>query len=376
MQRITVVGSGFAAVSAIRRLRRRLPQAELTLVAPDAALVYHPSMIWVPTGLRASERLRIDLQPFLRRHGVRHIAARATGLADGGRSLQTDLGAVANDALLIASGARLGRSLPGIEHAFTPCGGLAMAEALKARLAALDSGRIAVGFGANPAEPVAVRGGPMFELLFGLDTWLRRQGRRDRVQLTFFNAATEPGKRLGAQAVQRMLADMQRRGIDTVLGSPVLGFEPDRVRLQDRAIPADLILFMPGLTGPDWAEASGLPRSPGGFFQADAHCRVPGAERVYVAGDGGSFPGPDWMPKQAHMADLQARAAADNLAAELQGRSATATFRTELACIIDSHDRGTLVYRTPARTVVTPSLRLLHWAKRGFEWWYLRGLRG
>jgi len=25
-----------------------------------------------------------------------------------------------------------------------------------------------------------------------------------------------------------------------------------------------------------------------------------------VAGDSGSFPGPDWMPKQAHMADLQA----------------------------------------------------------------------
>jgi NADH dehydrogenase FAD-containing subunit len=45
------------------------------------------------------------------------------------------------------------------------------------------------------------------------------------------------------------------------------------------------------------------------------------AERVYVVGDSGSFPGPDWMPKQAHMADLQAAAAAENLLADLQGAS-------------------------------------------------------
>ena len=37
----------------------------------------------------------------------------------------------------------------------------------------------------------------MFELLFGLERWLRRQKRRDRIELTFFNAAAEPGRRLG-----------------------------------------------------------------------------------------------------------------------------------------------------------------------------------
>jgi sulfide:quinone oxidoreductase len=57
-----------------------------------------------------------------------------------------------------------------------------------------------------------------------------------------------------------------------------------------------------------------------------------------VAGDAGSFPGPDWMPKQAHMADLQAATAAENLAAELAGRPADKTFKVELMCIVDSLD--------------------------------------
>lgn len=44
-------------------------------------------------------------------------------------------------------------------------------------------------------------------------------------------------------------------------------------------------------------------------------------------------------------------------------------------CIADSLDRGTLIWRTPERNVLLPPSRLLHWAKRGFEWNYLRRYR-
>jgi sulfide:quinone oxidoreductase len=90
-----------------------------------------------------------------------------------------------------------------------------------------------------------------------------------------------------------------------------------------------------------------------------------------VVGDSGSFPGPEWMPKQAHMADLQAAAAAENLLAGLRGQTPSATFKVELICIIDAIDRGTLVFRNPRRQIVLPSSRLFHWAKRFFEGLYL-----
>ena len=106
-----------------------------------------------------------------------------------------------------------------------------------------------------------------------------------------------------------------------------------------------------------------------------ARRRVTGFERVYVAGDSGSFPGPDWLPKQAHMADLQAAAAAANLVGDLQGRVVNETFDVELMCIVDSIDHGTLVWRTPERNWVLPSSKLFHWAKRGFERHYLRQYR-
>jgi len=129
------------------------------------------------------------------------------------------------------------------------------------------------------------------------------------------------------------------------------------------------------MTGPAWLADSELPVSPGGLILADRHCRVSGLERTYVAGDSGSYPGPDWAPKQAHMADLQAKTAAVNLAMELAGKPVTETFRWELICIIDMLDRGVLVFRNEKRQFVLPPCRLMHWAKRLFEWWYLRALR-
>lgn len=56
----------------------------------------------------------------------------------------------------------------------------------------MKSSHIALGFGGNPNEPSAMRGGPMFELLFGLDTHLRQQGKHNNIELTFFNAAAGP----------------------------------------------------------------------------------------------------------------------------------------------------------------------------------------
>jgi sulfide:quinone oxidoreductase len=95
---------------------------------------------------------------------------------------------------------------------------------------------------------------------------------------------------------------------------------------------------------------------------------------TYVAGDAGSFPGPGWMPKQAHMADLQAEAAAINLVGEISGKAPSEAFRTELVCLIDSMDKGALVYRTEKRQFMLPPLRIGHWAKRAFERQYLKKL--
>lgn len=372
---VTVIGAGFGALSTVRELRRRDAKLGITLIAPTAELHYLPGIIWIPSGLRTREQLVVPLANFFKRMNVKHICAEVTGLRDDARVVTTTAGDVHNDALVIASGGRFIKKLPGIEHAITPCEGIAAAEKIRDRLKTMTGGTIAIGFAGNPNEPTAVRGGPMFEFLFGIDEQLKREGRRSQFEIVFFNPSKEPGNRLGAKAVQHLLLQMKQRGIQTHLGYKMLRFDANKVVTEGGEIAADLILFMPGMTGNAWFDQTTLQRSPGGLLKADAQCRVEGAQLVYVVGDSGSFPGPDWMPKQAHMADLQASAAAQNVLAELRGDSAQTTFKIELICIIDAIDHGTLVFRNLKRQIILPPSRLFHWAKRWFEGVYLRKYR-
>ena len=375
MKRITVVGTGFGGLTAVRTLRKLEPSAEITVIGKQPEFFYYPSLIWVPSGMRSEDDLTVNLGNFFRRNQVTFHRGAATGIRDGGRLVETDNGEVENDGLIIASGGRYLTRLPGIEHAAIPCRGFEDAERIRHRLNEMNGGTIAFGFGGNPKEPSAMRGGPVFEFLFGIDTLLKQQGRRDRFRLVFFAPSKRPGQRLGEKAVDALLKRMAEHDISTHLGYKLKGFEAGKVLTEGGEIDADLIVFIPGMGGSPWLDNTPLPKSEGGLLAADAHCRVPGWERVYVAGDAGSFPGPDWQPKQAHMADLQAVAAAKNLVHELNRREPVEGFKVELACIIDSLDSGTLVTRTSTRTLLLPSTRLLHWSKRLYEWWYLRQYR-
>jgi sulfide:quinone oxidoreductase len=165
MSRITVIGAGFGALTAIRKLRAADASLQIDVIAPKPEFVYFPGTIWLPTGLRKPEDLVVPLHNFFRRMKVTYHKAEATGLRDGGRTLETSTGDIVNDGLIIASGGRFLRKLPGIEHSITPCGGIAA-------------------------------GGPMFEFLFGIDNWLKKQGRRDKFKLVFFSPAPKPGVRL------------------------------------------------------------------------------------------------------------------------------------------------------------------------------------
>jgi sulfide:quinone oxidoreductase len=375
MRRIVILGAGFAGLTAIRQLRKAGCRDSITLVSPQPILHFYPSLIWVPAGLRSEADLNIPLDNFLARHQVHFHQGHVTGLSPDQQHVHTDTGDLSYDQLLIATGGRFIKKLPGIEHVYTPCEGYAPTKAYSDRLAELQSGTLAFGFASNPNEQTAMRGGPIFEFLFGIDTLLRQQGRRDRFKMVFFNPAAEPGKRLGEKAVKHLLAEMGKRGIETHLGHKMKGFSANSVMTEGGNISSDLTLFMPGMTGPVWAEKSGLPLSPGGFFKATEQCQVEGFATIFVAGDAGSYPGPDWLPKQAHIADLQAETAVKNMLATQRGQAADAVFKTELICIVDTLNSGMLVYRDSKRARLLPKLPIFHWLKRAFEWNYLRAYR-
>lgn len=374
--KITILGTGFAALTAIKQTRKKSPTADITVISPQAKMVYLPSLIWIPSGLKQAKDLKIDLTNFFKKQNVNFIAASVENIINAGRTVVTDKGNFENDGLIIATGSSFIKELPGIEYAITPCEGIKAAEQIKQKLDAMTEGTIAIGFSGNPKEPSAMRGGPMFEFLFGIDTLLRRQKRRDKFKLVFFNPMEKPGKKLGDKVPDAVLKMMAKKDIETHLGHEIVKFEKDKVITEGGEIPANMILFMPGMTGPKWLNNSDLTQSAGGMITANQYCQVDDLKATYVAGDSGSFPGPAWQAKQAHMADLQAISAANNLINELQDEQPQfEAFKHEIICIVDTLSHGVLIKRTENRTIMLPPCRLLHFAKRLFETIYLRSYK-
>ncbi|HHT00924.1 MAG TPA: NAD(P)/FAD-dependent oxidoreductase, partial [Thiomicrospira sp.] len=137
---ITILGTGFAALTAVKQTRKQAPNASITVIAPKEEFLYYPSLIWIPSGLRKGSDLRINLHNFFNRKHVKFVEASVENVINGGRTVVTSQGEVENDGLIIATGGRFIKKLPGIEHAITPCEGVPAAEKIKERLDGMTGG--------------------------------------------------------------------------------------------------------------------------------------------------------------------------------------------------------------------------------------------
>src|SRR5690606_7707930 len=80
-QRIVIVGSSFAGLTAALGIRKALDaEHEVVVVSKSATFQFLPSLIWVPFGLRRPEDISFELQPLFDAKGIRFVHAPATEL--------------------------------------------------------------------------------------------------------------------------------------------------------------------------------------------------------------------------------------------------------------------------------------------------------
>ena len=365
-----VVGGGFAGLEAAIQLRKA--GLGVTLVSERPFLWIYPTSIWVVTGERPFEDSCLDLADVARRHGFTFRQGKVESVSGARRAVVVDGQELVADHLLVAIGGTPLRP-PGVEHTYglsgSPEATVRLHEALEA-LVARGGGRIAMGFGGNPKDPSAVRGGPVFEVMFNVVHMLRRRGLLDRFQLAFFAPMASPGERMGKKAVaaiQKMLGDL---GVEMRFGKKITSFEAGgAVLFEDGSrLESDLTVFVPAQGGHPVLAASDLPRNDAGFVQVDGGCAVPGFPGVWAVGDSAALEGPAWRAKQGHLAEVMARVAAANVAAEVAGRPDRESYlpHVSITCLMDMGNGAAYVHRDEAKEQMIPLPVVGHWMKKGW----------
>jgi sulfide:quinone oxidoreductase len=330
MANVLILGGGFGGVVAAERLAKQLgPEHQLTLVSRSPRFTFYPALARLAFGRCEPADLSYDLRGAMLDRRVRFVEATAARVDPSARKVTLTGGDIDGDVkydfLLYALGRRLAteRVRGFFEHAHH----------LLSVEAALRFGEAVRGFrgghaviGSCPGARLEV---PVYETAFALARHLRERGDRARITVVSpDHPAEHPGGAALARAVRPAL---EAHHVETLSGFPIREVTAESVRAADgRELEYDLLMLVPPFEGTSALAHTGLTDEEG-YVRVDHTLRALGAERMYAAGDAVYFSG----PKMGHMAVRQAEVAAENLAAEVEGRAPSSTYEHELTLVVD-----------------------------------------
>ncbi len=307
----------------------------VTLIAPHDEFVYRPLLVAEPFAL--GERRTFRLAAIAADHAAELVYG--TLKAVDAQSATITLGdetKLGYDALLVAIGAQAREWLSGAIHFSSP----AEVPAVRELLWELDQGRVrSVVFAAPRGAAWTL---PLYELALLTAAHAGDTGDAG-VELTIVTPEAEPLAVFGPAAAAHIRDLCGDRGIRLRTGSTAAAFENGRVELEGgEIIEADRVVALPQLTG---EAIAGLPHDADGFIPVDEHCAVPGADGVYAAGDGVSYP-----IKQGGLGTQQADAAVSAIAARFGAAVDPAPFRPELRGMLLTGLSPSYLRATPERS--------------------------
>jgi sulfide:quinone oxidoreductase len=309
--------------------------------------------IWIQTGEATKDDVSVPLDKLAFAHGFELIVDPVEEFDATCKKVTLKSGRILDDYEYIV--VALGQDKikhNGIENTLSICGKPEEAVELNKQLEELvkkGSGKIAMGFGGNPHDSSAVRGGPAFEVLFNVDTYLKKQGVRDKFELTFFAPMAKPGMKMGENALVMMDKMFKMTNIHKKVGSKITSFEKDSISFEDGSkIESDLTMFISAGTGHGIVAKSGLPLSDAGFVVTNEYNEVDGFDGIYVIGDSASLMGPEWRAKQGHVAEVMAKNVAYNIFQHKQNISSKQSYieHFNILCVMETGNGAAFVYRS------------------------------
>ena len=212
------------------------------------------------------------MQTFKKKYPFKLIVDKVSQIKAGEKTVICENHNLSFDYLVVAFGSEK-MVHKGINNTLSICAKPEVALEIRTKIDELvqkGKGRIAMGFGGNPKEKSAVRGGPAFELMFNIHNYLKSKKIRQNFDLTFFAPMDEPGARMGKGALVMLDKMFTKYGIKKQFGKKIKEFVGDGVIFEDDSkLESDFTMFIAAGAGPALLKESDLPLSEGGFIKID-----------------------------------------------------------------------------------------------------------
>jgi sulfide:quinone oxidoreductase len=370
MKKVLILGGGFAGIQSAIELQKR-KNFDVTLVSDRDYLYLFPISIWIPVHKKEFDEVKIPLEDIRKAFNFKLITDKVIEIRASEKRVSCEATNLHYDYLIVALGSDK-MHIKGISNTLSVCSRPEMALDIRQKLDVLvqkASGKIAIGFGGNPFDKSAVRGGPAFELMFNIHNYLKAKRIRDNFELTFFAPMKDPGARMGTSAMAMIEKMFKTYDIQKHFGSKIREFAADGIIFEDDSkLNSDLIVFISAGTGPAMLRQSDLPLSEAGFIKIEDSGQVQGLPNVFAVGDIAAIEGFDWIAKQGHIAELMGRNAAFNINEMENGSKRKKVYQRHLniLCVMDTGIGAAFVFRNNKHAFMIPMPVVGHWMKKGW----------
>ena len=387
MANIIVVGAGIGGVPAAYELQAKLGKSHhVTVVSANEYFQFIPSNPWLAIGKRVRDEITVALRPHLEKKGIAFIAQPVESiLADENRITLADGTALDYDYLVITTGPRL---------AFEEVAGSGPVNGFTHSICTIDHAERAFSayesFLQNPgpvvvgAMPGASCFGPAYEFAFILDADLRKRKLRHKVPITYVTSEPYVGHLgLGGVGDSKSMLESEFRNHDIkwITNAKTTRVEADKLFtteldglgnvLREHELPFRFAMMLPAFKGVDPVAAVAGLCNPRGFVLIDEYQRSKKYRNIFSAGVCVAIPPvevtpvPTGAPKTGYMIETMVTAIVENIAADIEGRAASAKGTWNAICLADMGDTG-------AAFVALPQLppRNVNWFKKG-KWVHL-----
>lgn len=387
MANIIVIGAGIGGVPAAYELQAKLGKSHhVTVVSANEYFQFIPSNPWLAVGKRVRDEITVELRPHLEKKGIAFIAQPVESiLADENRLTLADGTALDYDYLVITTGPRLAfEEVPGSGPVNGFTHSICTIDHAERAFSAYESflqnpGPVVVG-----AMPGASCFGPAYEFAFILDADLRKRKLRHKVPITYVTSEPYVGHLgLGGVGDSKSMLESEFRNHDIkwITNARTTRVEADRLFtteldgmgnvLREHELPFRFAMMLPAFKGVDPVAAVAGLCNPRGFVLIDEYQRSKKYRNIFSAGVCVAIPPvevtpvPTGAPKTGYMIETMVTAIVENIAADIEGRAASAKGTWNAICLADMGDTG-------AAFVALPQLppRNVNWFKKG-KWVHL-----
>ena len=343
MRRIVVLGGGFAALNAVQRLEEVLEgrrHIELTLLTDRSHFVYTPLLPHVVSGTVDVTDIAIGFEEMLADETTIRVETIAS-LEPQDRSIRTEEGDLEFDYLIFAPEGVIdwGETSSCRSHT-VPFDSPTDAASLRGRLDEIGETR-----GEPPARVAIVGGGRTgVELAAEIRRSYPPDETSDPIDLTLIERRSEILGRL-PDALQSTCHNwLAGAGIDIRTDSTVATCRDGRLEFDDRdSIDVDTAIWCGGWSPPDLVDAFGPGATNAGRIDVDPYLHVTGMSYIFAAGI--AVAPDESRTRRVAREARQGRLAADNLVAELSGRTPTAWTADESSWLISLGANEAVAYK-------------------------------